>query len=440
MKKVVVWLLTGCLFLSLAGCSDGKKQSGEAGAKGDEEINLTIMTRYNEGSEDEKYIKERLQEFSDMDNGIKVEIDNLPVEEDYLDKLRTSFANGDTPNVFSEYGGSRTLDYIESDAIVNLQPYLEEDKEWYDSFYPSFWTDFDYSDKGYEGLWGVPVKSYAVSLYYNKEIFEEQGLTPPESFDDLLEVCAKLKEAGIKPFQCGAKDSYRLGHLHNNIVLKTFGAGAAEKLADRSMAYDSEEMIGTYQVIADMIEKEYLGDDLLDTDVNTEKSVYLAGDCAMRWDGDWFVPVLLESGDMYDKTGVIPFPYINEEHKDSAQGGANDSLFISKVNKSEAEIEASVELIKFMSSQDFISKENEVASFLFPIEFTPTADTPENPVLDEVKECVSEYKEMKTDLQVYDPASHMIDTVRNAMQGLAMGNTPEQCGKEIVDRIKEYGE
>ncbi len=90
------------------------------------------------------------------------------------------------------------------------------------------------------------------------------------------------------------------------------------------------------------------------------------------------------------------------------------------------------------TSQEYMSKSNEIASYLYPIKFTPTETTPENPLLDEVKTIVENYDEMRTDIQVYDKDTHMIDTVRNALQGLAMGNTPEQCGKEIVDRIEQY--
>ena len=32
----------------------------------------------------------------------------------------------------------------------------------------------------------------------------------------------------------------------------------------------------------------------------------------------------------------------------------------------------------------------------------------------------------------------MINTVRSALQGLAMGNTPEQVGQEIIDTMAQY--
>jgi ABC-type sugar transport system, periplasmic component len=410
-----------------AAATDNSAGSGEV-------TTITVATRYGSDTPDEQFYRKMVDEFNKQNNGVKVVMDNIPTESDYLDKLRTSFANGDTPNVFIEYGGSRTLDYLESDALVNMKPYFDEDPDWYNSFYKSMFRDLIYD--GYDGVWGVPFKSYAVSLYYNKEIFKAQGLTPPKSWDELLDVCKKLKDAGIKPFQVGEKDVWRLGHLHNNVVIKSLGTDAIAKLADRSLTYDSPEMIKTYQLISDLIKNGYLGDDILNTDYNTEKSTYAAGGCAMRWDGSWYVSEIYGT-DIYDKTDAVPFPYIDEKYKDQAQGGASDMWFISKLKKSDAEIAASIKFVKYITSQDYISKNNEVASVIYPIQFKATQATPANPLLDTIKGLVAGYSNMGTDIQNSDPKSFMLDTVRNALQGLAMGNSPEQCGKEIVDRIAE---
>ena len=445
-KKVTALLLFGIMSISLVACSNtsinSSSNSDQTDQSSDSSSNenvttITVSSRYGSDNPDEEYYRKQVEEFNNLNNGIKVVMDNIPTESDYLDKLRTSFANGNTPNVFIEYGGSRTLDYLESDALVNMQPYFESDPDWYNSFYESMFRDLQYD--GYNGIWGVPFKSYTVSLFYNKEIFEQQGLTPPESWDDLLSVCQKLKDAGIKPFQVGEKDMWRLGHFHNNIVMKSLGTDAIANLADRSLSYDSPEMIKTYQVIADLVEKGYLGDDILNTDYNTEKSTFAAGESAMRWDGSWYISEIYGT-EIYDKTGAVAFPYIDEQYKDQAQGGASDMWFVSKLNKSDAEIEASIEFVKFITSQEYTAGNNEVASVIYPIKFTATSNTPANPLLDSVKGLVEGYSNMGTDIQNSDPQSFMLDTVRNALQGLAMGNTPEECGTEIVNRLSEAEE
>lgn len=435
MRKMKYCLLVGLMGLGLMACSAGTGTStgSETTAKAESgDITIRVASRYGADVPDEVYYRKMVEEFNALDNGITVEMDHIPTESDYLDKLRTSFANGDTPNVFIEYGGSRVLDYIESDALVNMQTYYEEDPDWYNSFYKGMFGDLTYDE--YEGIWGVPFKSYAISLYYNKEIFEEAGLTPPESFDDLLKVCEALQEKGIRPFQVGEKDIWRFGHLHNNLVIKSLGVEGANSLNTRELAYDSEEMQKTYQYIIDLNEKGYLGTDILNTDYNTEKSTFAEGGCAMRWDGSWYVSEIYGT-EIYDKTGAVAFPYINAEHKNEAQGGASDMWFISKLGKSEEEIAASVEFVKYITSKEYFLGLNEAAATLFPVDIGVVESKNPNPLLDEVKTLVSGYTAMSTDIQNGDPASYMLDTVRNALQGLAMGNSAKDCAAEIMEAI-----
>ncbi|MCR1841083.1 ABC transporter substrate-binding protein [Murimonas intestini] len=451
MKRRV--LAAGCAAMvaavSLAGCggsgsepetpqeknvSENVTEKKEASAK--KEIVLKVASRYSNDNPDENFYRKKVQEFSDLDNGIKIEMDNISTEADYFDKIRTSFANGDVPNVFLEYGGSRCLDYMEADALVDLRPYLEENnKEWYNQFYESMWRETQY--EGYDGIYAVPFKCYFVALYYNKEIFNEAGLEPPKSVEEMMDVCEKLLEKGIQPFQVGEKDAYRFGHFNNNLIIKTYGIEAVEKLASRELSYDSDEMKSTYQVIADMVAKGYLGKDLLATDSTTENAVFEQGKAAMHYDGTWYIANNLFGTEFYDKVGVVPFPYGDESCKNYAQGGSSDMFYVSKLNKSDEEIQASIEFLKWLTDPSYYQELDQVAQTIQPVKFERTSKT-ENPLLDEAIAIQSEITDMRTDVQNYDPESHMMDTVRSSLQSLAMGDTPEQCAQNIMDRMQEY--
>ena len=435
MKKrmlAAIMAMTMVVGMLATGCGGSNKETSDGG-----DIEITVATRYSNDNPDENYYREKVEEFNALDNGITVKMDNIATESDYLDKVRTSFANGDTPNIFLEYGGSRCLDYLESDALVDLKPYLEEnDNEWYDTFYDNLWNQCEY--EGYDGVYAVPFKTYMIVMYYNKDLFTEAGLEPPTTIDEMLSACEVFKSKGILPFQTGEKDTYRFGHFNNNLIIKTLGVDAVDDLASRNLAYDSDEMIGTYQVMADMVEKGYFGDNILDTDSATENEMFKSGKAAMKWDGSWFIANDLYGTDFYDHVGVVAFPYGDESCKTYAQGGSSDMFFVSKLDKSEEEIEASVEFLKFITSPDYYQGLDEVAQTIVPVKFEKSDKSPENPLLDEVIAIQSEVTDMRTDVQNYDSESHMLDTVRSSLQGLAMGDSAETCGKNIVDRMEEY--
>ena len=90
-----------------------------------------------------------------------------------------------------------------------------------------------------------------------------------------------------------------------------------------------------------------------------------------------------------------------------------------------------------ITSEEYFRGLNEVAAAIPPVKFTPSENAPENPVLDEVFKILNSYEALGSDVQNSDPASHMLDSVRNALQGLGMGNTPEECGKQIVERLNQ---
>lgn len=446
MKKRVLAAFLAALMAagSLAGCGSSN-DGGSSGGSGEsssessgDDIVITVATRYSSENPDEAYYRQKVEEFNALDNGITVEMDNISTEADYLDKLRTSFANGDVPNVFQEYGGSRCLDYLESDALLDLRSYLEEnDSEWYNTFYDTMWGECMYEDEGYDGIYAVPFKSYFVALYYNKDLFEQAGLEPPQSVDDMLNACEVFKEMGVQPFQVGEKENYRFGHFHNNLVIKGLGVDAVDQLGNRELAYDSPELLDTYQTIADMVANGYFGENILDTDSTTENELFMQGNVAMKFDGTWFIPNNLVGSDFYDKVGVVPFPYGNEDYANCAQGGASDLLYVSKLNKSDEEIAASVEFLKYITSPEYYQGLEEVAQTVVPVKYESTGNAPENPLMDDAMEIWSGLTDLRTDVQNYDSDSQMMDTVRNALQGLAMGDTPEECAANIMEQVEE---
>src|SRR6478736_5564240 len=46
----------------------------------------------------------------------------------------------------------------------------------------------------------LPYSVMAASVIYNKQIFAEQGIEVPQTWDELIAACEKLKAAGVTPF------------------------------------------------------------------------------------------------------------------------------------------------------------------------------------------------------------------------------------------------
>ena len=397
----------------------------------DGDVTITVASRFGGDEPFQVFYRQLAEEFNALDNGITVDLNNVGgPETNYLDTLRVSFAAGEPPNVFKEHGGSRVRDYVDAGVLVDMTPYFEANPEWFDNFYyPGMFMELMYDD--IDGIWGVPLAAYMITLYYNRELFEEVGVSVPVNFEELFEVSQAFVDADILPFQVGAMDVWRLGHFHTNVFLRSLGSDAMNRLATRELAYDSPEVIETFRVIEEMVSRGFLGQDILSNDYNTERAAFEAGQVAMRWDGTWYVSEIFDTP-AYDFTGVAPFPWINEEHANAVQGGMSDGFFISSLNATDEQIEASVEFLEFLTSRENFGRFNEAATVLFPADFDVTPDTPDNPTFEQVVEIAASMHYMRPDLQNPDIETHMLDTVRNALQGLAMGHSAEETAEQIV--------
>ncbi len=145
-KKVLSMMLVGTMVLGmLAGCG-GKEESAEAGGEENlekagydidamevEDTTVKLYHRINTegGDAESEFFIRKIDEWNEQKNGITIEPVFIMKENDYLDRLSTDIASGDAPDIFMQYGGTNCLDYVESDILLNLQPYFDADEEWY---------------------------------------------------------------------------------------------------------------------------------------------------------------------------------------------------------------------------------------------------------------------------------------------------------------------
>ncbi len=429
-KKGIALALGATMMFSLVACG-GTDKSKEA--KKSENIEIRLTSRWGGEETLSRYFNEKIEEFNSLGNGITIVADNVTDEQQYFDKLSSQFGAGTQPNIFINYGGTSIKDYIESEMLLDLTPYFEKDTEWKDSFLPLF-EKWESGGKTY----GVPVMLYQILLYYNNDILTANGLEVPKTIEELEAVCSKLVEAGVVPFQLGEASNFRAGHLFNNLAYKAYGGEIADKLASREMNYDSKEITELYKIIQKWNEAGFFGENPVSVDNNGEKAAFLGGDSAFRYDGAWFVDEI-KASEVSDKAGVTAFPYFEgkEQFKNNVQGGSGQGFSI--VDSGNQEInDAAVEVVKFLTSKDYYAGlEKANGGGIYPVKFESDPETKIDDMTVKVKEIIDQAETFKGDIQEVDPETHMLNTVRSALQGLFVGNTPEQCGKEIVELEEE---
>ena len=158
----------------------------------------------------------------------------------------------------------------------------------------------------YEGRnWRLPYSLSYYGLYVRTDIFEEQGLAYPTTWDELMDVCAKLKAAGITPFALPDKTFVyqRMERMMSYMAeddseFKQIAAGELE-------AKDSVVLKAYAEASLQLAEKMTV--ESLGAEYTESYQQLLAGQAAMTINGQWSLTTLKD----YDpdvKIALIPLP------------------------------------------------------------------------------------------------------------------------------------
>src|SRR5690606_17978775 len=166
------------------------------------------------GNPNEKSIFEKLiASFEEKYPHVTVKYTSVPPGE-YSQKLTTLISSGKAPDVFY-VGGSEFYRFAEAGTVLNVQPYLDET----DLFDPdNVWSQaldryrYDGAKVGSGDLYGLPKDVGPWAFVYNKDLFDDKGITPPSAvagewtWDDLLDAAKQLtvdENGDGKPEQYG---------------------------------------------------------------------------------------------------------------------------------------------------------------------------------------------------------------------------------------------
>jgi glucose/mannose transport system substrate-binding protein len=143
-------------------------------------------------------------------------------------ELQQRMMQGLPPDTFQANGGDELLSWVlyngKDDTASKLEPIesVGNTQEWL-AVTPKPVSDL----VSYNGhVYGVPVDiSRTNCLFYNKKIFADNNLTPPQSLTDFFTVAAALQAKGITPLAVGSQQPWTIATLvFENVLVASAGA------------------------------------------------------------------------------------------------------------------------------------------------------------------------------------------------------------------------
>lgn len=162
-------------------------------------------------------------------------------------------------------------------------------------------------------FYAAPVNIHGQNwLWYNISVLKKAGVEPPKTFDDILEIAPKLREAGVIPFAHGAQ-AWQDGLLFDAVLIAKAGKDIFRKVyadgdvkAARSPGF--VKAAKTFKELSKLADEGSAGRNWNDT-----TNLVITGKAAMQHMGDWakgeFIAANMKPGEDYGCM-VMPGGYV----------------------------------------------------------------------------------------------------------------------------------
>jgi raffinose/stachyose/melibiose transport system substrate-binding protein len=166
----------------------------------------------------------------------------------------------------------------------------------------------------YGGVVSMPYQYNIEGFWYNTEIFEEQGIEIPTTWDDLLAVADELQQAGIQPLTTAGANGFPLTRIMGMYIFRNAGPDAMEAIRDGDAKLTDEAYVAGAQALADLADAGYFGEGFSTRDGDTSTNMFLTGEAAITYDGSWLLGAINDPERNQigaENVGFFPFPEVD---------------------------------------------------------------------------------------------------------------------------------
>ncbi len=159
---------------------------------------------------------------------------------------------------------------------------------------------------------GLGYVNNANGIIYNRDIFDEQGLEVPETFDELIAVCEQLQDAGITPFYGTLADSWTVLPSWNALGAYPAQDDFFPQMREEGADVGPDSPVSFEQDFPDAMAQQaelysYAQEGYRGRTYDDGNAAFANGEAAMLMQGIWAVnPILGVNPDV--NLGIFPYP------------------------------------------------------------------------------------------------------------------------------------
>ncbi|MGA4980251.1 ABC transporter substrate-binding protein [Streptomyces cinereoruber] len=162
-------------------------------------------------------------------------------------------------------------------------------------------------------LMALPYEYNIEGIFYNKKLFQENGIAVPGTWDELLAAADKLNAKGIQPFSASGAQGWPLTRLISGYLYRSLGPDALEKIDIGATKLTDPQYVKAAEEIAALGKKGYFGKGVGSIDYDTAMNQFLTGKSGMFYMGSWALANISDPKQNkvgVDNVGFMPFPAV----------------------------------------------------------------------------------------------------------------------------------
>ncbi len=360
MKKLISFLFVLIFAFSLAGCQTTPPATEAPAAEeapAGEVVTIRVMDQFTDETASEA-VDTLGKMFMEKNPNIKVQRE--PVTSDNMRTMvQTSLASGEGPDViYYDTGPGFAGVLAKAGLLAPLDNYYTQ-FNWDERIFT--WTKARTTFDG--KVYGIGHQLEFLGAYYNKTLFAELGLQEPESYNDLLAICQKGKDAGYIPISFGDAGKWPAYHMFSMTTNNLIGREGLDDILWGNGRWDSPEVQQAIQLFfVDMNQAGCFIPDATAVSYDDANTAFYSGKALINLTGTWLISDVNENAKDFE-VGWFFFPSIDNKPI-YPPAGLGSGYFISA--KSQHPEEAA-RYLDFLFSEEAAKVWMEVANFIPPI-------------------------------------------------------------------------
>lgn len=204
---------------------------------------------------------------------------------------------------------------------------------------------------------GLGYVSNADGIIYNQEIFEQQGLEVPETWDDLIAICDTLEAAGITPFYGTLADSWTTLASFNGIGAYAAEDGFFERMREQGAETGPDSPVSFEKDFAGALDQQaqlfdYMQPGYRGATYDDGNAAFANGEVAMLLQGIWALsPIQGVNPDL--RAGIFPYPAAEDPADRVLVSGVDVAVTMPKESPRQAE---ALRFIDYLFQKDVVEQ------------------------------------------------------------------------------------